>query len=119
MKPEYLLHPGDLPAVNWTDRHYFATYELDSIPIITSVIITSVIMTPDRYQKPPQAPPSFNATPESLIADAKKLNDICRNMMNKMVEDVKPETATFGNTVLLIALDENESSLSSRIIEFY
>jgi metallopeptidase MepB len=76
-------------------------------------------MAPDRYQKPPQAPPSFNATPESLIADANKLIDICRNMMDKMVEDVKPETATFENTVLLIALDDNESSLSSKVIEFY
>jgi metallopeptidase MepB len=36
-----------------------------------------------------------------------------------MVEDVKPETATFENTVLLIALDDNESCLSSKVIEFY
>jgi metallopeptidase MepB len=39
--------------------------------------------------------------------------------MDKMVEDVKPETATFENTVLLIALDDNESRLSSKVIEFY
>jgi metallopeptidase MepB len=76
-------------------------------------------MAPDKYRKPPQAPPSFTATPESLVADAKKLNDICRNMMDKMVADVKPESATFENTVLPMALDENESGLSSRIIGFY
>jgi metallopeptidase MepB len=76
-------------------------------------------MPPDRYQKPPQAPPSFKATPESLIIDAKKLNDIHRNMMDKMVEDVKFETATFENTVLPMALNKNESDLLSRVIGFY
>jgi metallopeptidase MepB len=39
--------------------------------------------------------------------------------MDKMVQNVKPEQATFENTVLPMALDENESSLSSRIIGFY
>lgn len=76
-------------------------------------------MAPDRYQKPPQAPPSFTATPESLVADAKKLNNICRNIMDKIVHDVKPENATFENTVLPMALDENEYALSSRVIGFY
>lgn len=76
-------------------------------------------MSPERYRKPPQAPPTFTATPESLVADAKKLNDICRNMMDEMVEDVKPESATFENTVLPMALDENKSGLSSRVIAFY
>jgi metallopeptidase MepB len=76
-------------------------------------------MAPDRYQKPPQAPPSFTATPESLVADAKKLNDICRNMMDEVVQGVKPESATFENTVLPMALDDNESGLSSKVIGFY
>jgi metallopeptidase MepB len=76
-------------------------------------------MALDRYQKPPQAPPSFNVTPESLIANANKLIDICQNIIDKIVEDVKPKTATFENTVLLIALDENESCLSLKVIKFY
>ena len=76
-------------------------------------------MALDKYRKPPQAPPIFNATSESLIADAKKLNDTSQKMMDQIVELVKPETATFANTVLPIALDENESLLSSRVIIFY
>jgi hypothetical protein len=36
-----------------------------------------------------------------------------------MVEDVKPKTVTFENTVLLIALDNNNSCLLSKVIEFY
>lgn len=39
--------------------------------------------------------------------------------MDKMVQNVKPESATFENTVLPIAQDENESSLSSQVIRFY
>jgi metallopeptidase MepB len=40
-------------------------------------------------------------------------------MMDKMVQNVKPENATFENTVLPLALDENESGLSSRVIGFH
>jgi hypothetical protein len=87
-----------------TDYQRFATYELE-------IFNSFITMAPDTYQKPPQAPPRFNATPESLIADARKLNDICQNMMDHVVETVKPETATFENTILPIALDENESRL--------
>lgn len=39
--------------------------------------------------------------------------------MDKMAEDVTPESATFENTVLPMALDENASTLSSRVIGFY
>jgi len=40
-------------------------------------------------------------------------------MMDKMVTDVKPEAASFENTVLPMAIDENDFSLSARIIGFY
>jgi metallopeptidase MepB len=36
-----------------------------------------------------------------------------------MVKDIKLETATFENTVLLIALDNNDSCLLSKVIKFY
>ncbi len=39
--------------------------------------------------------------------------------MDSTVATITPETATFENVVLPIALDENEASLSSRIIGFY
>jgi metallopeptidase MepB len=76
-------------------------------------------MAPNKYQKPPQAPPLFTATAESLVSDAEKLNARTRQMMDKMVEEIKPEAATFEKTVLPIALDENESGLSARVIGFY
>jgi metallopeptidase MepB len=76
-------------------------------------------MAPEKHRKPPQAPPSFTATPESLVADAKKLNDKTRTMMDKMVDEIKPEAATFENVVLPIARDENVSRLSANIFSFY
>lgn len=74
-------------------------------------------MVPSR--KPPQSPPTFIATPESLISDAKKLNDMFLREIDRITEVVKPETATFKNTVLQIAQAQNKYSLSSRIIKFY
>jgi metallopeptidase MepB len=76
-------------------------------------------MAPERHQKPPQAPPIFTATPTQLVADAKQLCAQTRKVMDKIVEEVQPDNATFENTVLSIALRENESALSTRIITFY
>ena len=41
-------------------------------PALTRPIITST-MAPKEYQKPPQAPPSFTATPTSLVDDARAI----------------------------------------------
>lgn len=46
-------------------------------PIITSS------MAPKQYQKPPQAPPVFTATPESLLADTRKLVSQCPTSATK------------------------------------
>jgi metallopeptidase MepB len=35
--------------------------------------LTNVSMAPEKYKKPPQAPPLFTGTTESLLADTKKL----------------------------------------------
>jgi metallopeptidase MepB len=76
-------------------------------------------MAPKEYQKPPQAPPSFTATPASLVADAEKLCAQTRKLMDKIVAEVTPETATFNNVVLPMAEDENQATLKSHIMGFY
>jgi len=76
-------------------------------------------MAPSQYQKPPQAPPSFTATPTSLIDDAKSICDTTRSLLDKIAAEVTPETATFTNVVLPIAQDENAAGLQNRIIGFY
>jgi metallopeptidase MepB len=76
-------------------------------------------MAPKQYQKPPQAPPSFTATPTSLISEAKSICDTTRKLLDKIAADITPETASFENVVLPIAVDENTSGLQTRIIGFY
>jgi metallopeptidase MepB len=76
-------------------------------------------MAPTNYQKPPQAPPLFTATPKSLVDDAKKICDNTRSLLDKIAAEVTPETATFENVVLPMAEDENKSSLETRVIGFY
>ena len=76
-------------------------------------------MAPKQYQKPPQAPPSFIATPTSLVDDAKAICDRTRKLLDKIAADVTLETATFENVVLPMAEDENNANLESRIIGFY
>ncbi|KAF4611316.1 hypothetical protein G7Y89_g15697 [Cudoniella acicularis] len=76
-------------------------------------------MAPKQYQKPPQAPPLFTATPTGLVDDAKALCNTTRKLLDKIVAEVTPETATFANVVLPMAEDENAASLRGRIIGFY
>lgn len=76
-------------------------------------------MAGKKFQKPPQAPPTFTATPESLVEDAKKICDSTRKLLDGIVAKEKPETATFENVVLPMALDENQAALKNRIIGFY
>lgn len=76
-------------------------------------------MAPKMYQKPPQAPPSFIATPISLVDDAKAICNRTRKLLDKIAADVTPEAATFQNVVLPMAEDENNANLETRIIGFY
>ncbi|RDW58165.1 putative saccharolysin [Coleophoma cylindrospora] len=76
-------------------------------------------MAPKKFQVPPQAPPAFVATPESLVEDAKKICDSTRQLLDKIAAEVTPETATFENVVLPMAYEENMAGLKNRIIGFY
>ncbi|KAL2760251.1 hypothetical protein ACRALDRAFT_1046528 [Sodiomyces alcalophilus JCM 7366] len=76
-------------------------------------------MAPPKYQSPPQAPPLFVGTKDSLAADAKKLCDTTRSLLDKVVAEVSPEQATFNNVMVPIVRDENLSALQSRILGFY
>ncbi|KAE9363181.1 putative Saccharolysin [Stipitochalara longipes BDJ] len=76
-------------------------------------------MAPTQYRTPPQAPPLFTATKDSLMEDAKKIVQGTRELLDKIAKDIKPTEATFTNIVLPIAHDEDNAALSSRIIGFY
>ncbi|GAM88336.1 hypothetical protein ANO11243_063690 [Dothideomycetidae sp. 11243] len=76
-------------------------------------------MAAAKYQKPPQGPPVFTATPESLAADTKRLIDRSKKVQDDIVEKIKSSDASFNNVLLPMALDDNQMSIESHIIGFY
>ncbi|KAE8441568.1 hypothetical protein EG329_004687 [Mollisiaceae sp. DMI_Dod_QoI] len=76
-------------------------------------------MAPSQYKTPPQAPPLFTATKDSLVDDAKKICSTTRNLLDKLAKDIKPDQATFTEVLLPIAQDEDAAALESRVIGFY
>ncbi|WPG99434.1 Hypothetical protein R9X50_00224800 [Acrodontium crateriforme] len=76
-------------------------------------------MANPKLKTPPQAPPLFTHTPESLISNTEKLLGRSKSLMDSVVRDVTPQTANFKNVLLPFAQDDNEMALESHIIGFY
>ncbi|KAK0744929.1 peptidase family M3-domain-containing protein [Apiosordaria backusii] len=76
-----------------------------------------------KYANPPQAPPLFTGTKDTIVADSKALCDNTRSVLDKLVADIKPSedpaAATFESVLRPQTEDENQSSLSARILGFY
>lgn len=76
-------------------------------------------MAPDKYKNPPQAPPTFTGTKESIVGDAKALCETTRSLLDKIAAEVSPDNASFASAVAPMIEDENVAQLSSRILGFY
>lgn len=76
-------------------------------------------MAPQALKKPPQAPPLFTGTPQSILEATKRLLEKSRSIEDKIVAEVKPQDADFQNVMLPMANDENEGGLETHIIGFY
>ena len=76
-------------------------------------------MTSSNIKKPPQPPPLFTHTPDTLIKDVVALIESSKALQDKVVKDVSLDKATFDNVLLPFAQDDNTMSLSSHIIGFY
>jgi metallopeptidase MepB len=76
-----------------------------------------------KYANPPQAPPLFTGTKDSIVADSKALCDHTRSLLDSLVATIKPaenpSAATFDSVLRPQTEDENRSSLSARILGFY
>lgn len=76
-------------------------------------------MVPEMYRNPPQAPPLFTATADSILADTKKLNEASKAVLDNVVADVSVDKATFANVEEPILMDDNLASPMQRILTFY
>ncbi|PLN85016.1 metallopeptidase MepB [Aspergillus taichungensis] len=76
-------------------------------------------MAPEHLRRPPQAPPVFTATAQSIIEDAKRLVATSRKVQDDVVANVTPESASFASVLKPLAQDENVMALESHILGFY
>ncbi|EXJ90594.1 thimet oligopeptidase [Capronia coronata CBS 617.96] len=76
-------------------------------------------MAPGHFRKPPQAPPSFTATPDSVVEDTKKLLASSKKITDDIVASIRAKDANFHNVLLPMAHDENQQSLKTHILGFY
>ena len=72
-----------------------------------------------KPQTPPQRSLLFTTSPKSLIQNTKRLIEDSRKVQDEITRTVQPEIATFANTLLPLAQNENQVALESHIIEFY
>ncbi|KAF8465345.1 peptidase family M3 [Kalaharituber pfeilii] len=73
-------------------------------------------MTP---RAPPQAPPSFTHTPQSLLSETRDLIAKSRALEDEIAAKYTPENATFENVLKVFADDESDMALKTHIIGFY
>ncbi|KAJ5641773.1 hypothetical protein N7490_005773 [Penicillium lividum] len=76
-------------------------------------------MAPAHLRRPPQAPPTFTATPQSIVADAERLINTSRSVQDKIVAEINPDAATFANVLRPLAQDSNAMMLEAHILGFY
>ena len=68
---------------------------------------------------PPQAPPLFIGTPDSVVKDTKEMLAKSKKIIDDIATKTNNNDATFGNVVLPMAQDENHQTLSAHILGFY
>ena len=76
-------------------------------------------MAPAAFRTPPQAPPTFIATPESVLKETHRIIDWARARQDELVAAIKPSDATFQNSVLPGTRDEDQLGLEVNILGFY
>ncbi|KAJ5595714.1 hypothetical protein N7450_002172 [Penicillium hetheringtonii] len=81
--------------------------------------LTTSTMAPAHLRRPPQAPPIFTATPQSVVADAERIIKTSRSVQDQVVGSVQAENATFANVLGPLAQDENVMALEAHILGFY
>ncbi|KAJ5984603.1 hypothetical protein N7481_006702 [Penicillium waksmanii] len=81
--------------------------------------LTTSTMAPAHLRRPPQAPPTFTATPQSVVADAERIIKTSRGVQDQVVGSVQANNATFANVLGPLSQDENVMALEAHILGFY
>ena len=76
-------------------------------------------MAPVNFKRPPQAPPSFTATPQSVLEDTKKILAKSKKVIDDVVGSVSNKDATFENVILPMARESDQTGLQTHILGFY
>ncbi|KAK5111675.1 hypothetical protein LTR62_004780 [Meristemomyces frigidus] len=76
-------------------------------------------MASANYKKPPQAPPLFTHTPDTLMTETETVLQRNKQLQDQIVKDVAVDKATFANVMVPFAQDDNQMSLQTHIIGFY
>lgn len=87
-----------------------------------SPIFTHPAGSMSKYASPPQPPPVFTGTKDSIVSDAEALCEKSRTLLDKLVAEINPKDtkqATFDKVILPQIEDENDGSLTGRILGFY
>lgn len=77
------------------------------------------LTTAHDFGAPPIDPPCFDTTPKSILFNAESLIEVTNLVQDAIVEAVKPEAATFANTILPLVHQENKMLHQRQLIEFY
>lgn len=72
-----------------------------------------------KYRRHPQPPPLFNGTAESVLATINHVFEQHRAILDKIVAEVTPATATFDTVMKPILLSENEADKVKWVNGFY
>ena len=78
------------------------------------------MLTKEDRKAVPQRPPDFTCSLESIRRDTERLVERSRGVQDDIVRSVQPPaTATFANTILPLAQNQNQNSLESQILTFH
>lgn len=72
-----------------------------------------------KYRNPPQAPPVFTSTKDSILDDVNSIIEEQRGLLGKIASSFTPETATFKGVVEAIARANDQASRKDRVLTFY
>lgn len=77
------------------------------------------MMISAKRSDPPQSPPLFNGTADSILTGIKDVFECHRSILDKIVAEATPSTASFDTVLKPILLSENEADKVKWVYGFY